>query len=158
MQLRKCVWFLLRFQAVCCTWALLGCFCWIRPQSGRPTTARPCSPNARPMLAQGLACARPRSTMLDPCSPSVWPAFYQKLIQVGEVPRKLSECALSVLEWPGLRRKGQTFRQTGRFERDLFRICSGTCFLDMFWRGHAIMFRIRLSCTYVCFFVALIEN
>ena len=110
------------------------------------------SPNARPgvgLCSPTLDDARP---LLAQCLTSVLPEIGPSWGSAQEVVRVRLECA-GMSRW---RRKGQTFRQTGRsgrFERDLFRICLGTCF---FWRGHAIMFRIWLACT--SFVFALTEH
>ena len=98
------------------------------PSNHCSTVLAHCSPNARPgvgLCSTTLDHARP---LLAQCLTSVLPEIDPSWGSAQKVVRVRLECA-GMARW---RRKGQTFRQTGRsgrFERDLFRICLETCFL-----------------------------
>ena len=100
----------------------------IRPSNRYSTVLAQRSPNARPgvgLCSPTLDDARP---LLAQCLTSVLPEIDPSWGSAQKVVRVRLGCA-GMARW---RRKGQTFRQTGRsgrFERDLFRICLETCFL-----------------------------
>ena len=119
----------------------------IRPSNHCSTVLAQCSPNA--CLGVGLCSptlddARP---LLAQCLASFLPEVDPRWGSAQEVVRVRLQCA-GMARW---RRKAARHFAKLVDLVDSSEICSGSVFEHVFWRGHAIMFRIWLACAYVCF-------